>query len=366
MKRIIIKIVLFVFILMMFPQKVYAYDDTALKQNTEEIFEYLEGEESEIIETAEEIAAEGFNISISEIKERITEVFTQEVREQTGILKRLAAISILCGFIGSFGEAFGRKEVTDIGFFVCLITLIYMVIASIKLQCDFVYETVEKISTDVKIAMPAITAAAVSSGRMVSAPVMMPVMISFTAFTVFFTKNIALPFISASAILECINCISEKEFLSSLCQLIKKIISVMLKAAAFMFVSVISLQRLGTGNMSALAFKTARSAVGAVPVVGDIMKSSVETFSAVTSMINNSIAAAAAFLLFASCAVPVFKLSVMWLIYKLTAAFMEPVTDKRIVKALNNAGDISSALLALLFTVTVSYVLCMFIILLSF
>lgn len=365
MKRIILKFAVLFLLVFMLPQRVYA-DDFSAQSYAQEIFDYLDGGDSEIIQTAEEIAVKSLEFSFEDVSKKAVSVFTQEVKEQTGILKKLAAISLLCGFMGSMGEAFGKKEVSEMGFFVCIITLIYMVISSVRLQCDFVYETIEKISTDIKIALPAVITAAVSSGRSVSAPLMMPVMMGYTAFTVFFAKNIALPFISASAVLECINCISEKNMLSTLCELIRKVVSVLLKGTAFLFVSVISLQRMGTGNVSALVFKTAKSAVGAVPVVGDIMKSSVETVSAVSSLINNSLASAAAVMIAVSLAVPVVKLAVMYLMYKLSASFIEPVTDKRIVRALNCAGDISALLLAMMFTVGISYAACMFIILLSF
>ncbi|MBR5467649.1 MAG: stage III sporulation protein AE [Firmicutes bacterium] len=360
MKKIVFKFIIIFLMAVLIPQKVYAYYNV---YSAEKVFESLGTEKTEIIESAKEIAENG--VSFSSVAEEISDVFAGEIKEQTGILKSLAAISILCGFMGSIGEAFGRKEISDMGFFVCLIALISMVLSSVKLQCGYVYDTVEKISTDIKVAMPAVISAAVFSGK-VSSPVMMPVMVGFTSFTVNFTKYIAIPFASGAAVLQCVNCISEREVLSSMCELINKIISLVLKGAAFMFVSVLSLQRLGTGNMSSAVFKTARSAIGAVPVVGDIMKTSVESLSAITSVMNNSIVAASVIFICISCAVPVIKIALMWLIYKLAASFMEPVTDKRVVKALDGAGDISSVLLSILFTVCLSYAACMFIILLSF
>lgn len=364
MKKIIIKIAVVLLLFLIIPQRVYA--DEGQNARAEEMFDYIDDDNLEITQKAKEIASEGLDISFKGIAESVVGIFAEEISEQSGILKKIAAVSILCGLLSSIGEALGRKEVSELGFFVCLIALIYMVLESVSIQCRIVYDTVERLSLDFKIALPVFGAAAVSAGRTVSSPLMLGVMMSFTAFAVFFTKSIALPFLSASALLECVNCMSEKDILTSLCALLKSAVSIALRCCAFAFTAAVSLQRIGTGQASALVFKTAKSAVGAVPVVGDIMKSSVETVTAVSSMITNSFAAAAAVMVCAMCAAPIIKLSVMWLIYKLSAAVMEPVADKRIIKALNGAGDISAALIAVLFTVSISYVVCVFIILLSF
>lgn len=363
MKRIIFKFILILIFLMCVPQRVYAQNDNGF--SVDNAFELVDEDNLPVTKKAEEISKNGFEISVSSVFEKITDIFASELKVQCKTLKKIAAISILCGFLSCIGEAFGKKEVSETGFFVCLTALIYMVMSVVNDQCAYVYEALEKITDNFKISVPVFGTAAVFAGR-TAAPVMLPVMTAFSALSIFLAKNITLPFIEAYAVLECINCIGGREILTNLCELIKKVSTLVLKISAFAFTAVLSLQRLVSSQGSALMLKTAKNAVGAVPVVGDIMKSSAETAVAFSSAINNSLATAAAVLTVTVIAVPIMKLALMWLIYKLSAAFMEPITDKRVIKALNCAGDVCSNLIAVLFTVSIAYIVCIFIMLICF
>ena len=57
------------------------------------------------------------------------------------------------------------------------------------------------------------------------------------------------------------------------------------------------------------------------------------------TVIKNSIGVAAIIVLLIVCAIPVIKLVVFTIMFKLTAAAIEPIADKRLVKAVNGASN---------------------------
>ena len=102
--------------------------------------------------------------------------------------------------------------------------------------------------------------------------------------------------------------------------------------------------------------ETAKSAVGAVPVVGKVMEGAVETAASFTGLIRSSVGLGTVFLVTAIVFIPFVKLGVIWFIYKFAAAVIEPVSEPRLIKALSAAGDFSALLMAAVFVVAIMFV----------
>ena len=368
MKRIIIKIIILLFIFMILPQRVYAQSETGYFETEiiDDMFSEGNTEDFDVKGTAEDIVKGEFDFSFKSVLSYVLNIFLSELKAQGEILKKLMAMTLLCGFLQNAGEAFGHKDIAKTGFFVCTIYLVYLVLTSLKMQCTYVSDITQRLSENIKILIPAFAAAAASSGRAVTASVMVPVILFLSAFLMYAINIFLVPVVTGVSMVECINCVSDKSILSNMCDLIKKCINIFMKICAFVFAAILSFQRLGTGQLSGFAGKTAKNIVSAIPVVGDIMRSSVDTAAAVSSLITNSMAAAGIIMVAAICAVSVLKIAVMWFIYKITAAFAEPIGESRITKALNAAGDISGVLLGIVFTMSAMYVFSIVIMLVTF
>ena len=79
-------------------------------------------------------------------------------------------------------------------------------------------------------------------------------------------------------------------------------------------------------------------------------------------LIKNGIGAAALVVILVLCAVPVVKLTVLTLMYRLAAAVIQPISDPRMVRCVSSVGDGIQMLLktacsaALLFFITIALV----------
>lgn len=117
----------------------------------------------------------------------------------------------------------------------------------------------------------------------------------------------------------------------------------------------LSLQKIGGGAVNGLAVRTAKIAVNAVPVVGDVMGGAVDTAAAVAGTIRSGTLAAAVIFLLLLCIPLVVKLVAMTLIFKLTAAAVESVCEARLVECIGIAGDYTALLLGVVFLVEVMF-----------
>ena len=95
----------------------------------------------------------------------------------------------------------------------------------------------------------------------------------------------------------------------------------------------------------------------ALPAIGDAIGGVTEVILGTAVLMKNGIGAAGAIICICICAVPVFQIFVMTVLYKLVAALIQPVSDRRIVGCLSAVGDGSSLLLKMVFMTGILFLL---------
>lgn len=307
-------------------------------------------------DTVIEAADKGIKISPKEIFSKVIKQFFTEFINQISLIKKIIFIAILCGFLKTLEDSFGSKEVAELGFYVCYILLIYIVMTSFYENSKMVSKTIDSLIIMLKQMIPLFLTITAFSGQAAQAAVMGPFIMSAAGILSFVINSVFVPAIKLTAMLQIANNISEKGILNNLSEFFKNIISIGLKVCVFLFMSIAALQKTGAAGISGILGKTAKSAVGAVPVVGDIMTGAVETAASLTGLLRSSVAIGTVVAVCVVVMTPVIKLLVIFFIYKFTAAVIEPVSEPRLIDALNGAGDFSALLMGAIFVVSSMFV----------
>ena len=290
-----------------------------------------------IKKTAESLADGTF--SFWEILDIVLGQFFSDISNQLSSGKKIAVIVLLCGIFKSISISFGKKSVSEAGFFVCYMVVIVIIMNSFKSESYVVKDNIKRFG-DMNTAMvPVYGAVSAMTGRSISVSALAVTAIGFSSAVSFFLNTVFVPAVSVCAGLETINNIFEEDMISSLCGFLKYILGLCLKVAGIAFGLVMSLQRLSTGASSAFALKAAKNITSAVPVVGDVLSSSAQTVYAAGSAVGNTVAAASIVMALVVAASPVIRLTAVFLIFKITAALTEPVGEKRITKTLNSSAE---------------------------
>lgn len=366
MRKRVICIFLLLCAVFMFPEKIHAEERQTLvngqlnrlgmEEIDDTVDELLEDSEFSFSQTVKDIVSGGWQFSLKDGATKIVKTVFLEIFDQVKLLRRIIFIAILCGFLKTLEDSFGGKTASELGFYVCYILLIYIVMASFYENSVMVAQTTDKLILLLKEMLPAFLTLMAASGRVVDSAVMAPIIMGSAMLISTLIQNMIVPIIGLTAMLEIANHISDRGLLTNLSALMKTVISFCLKGCAIAFMAVTALQRTGAAGLNSVVTKTARAAVGAVPVVGDIMTGAVETAASLTGLLKGSVTVATVLLVAAMVMLPVIKLGVMFFIYKLAAAVIEPVSEPRLIKALNSAGDFSALLLGALFVVAVMFV----------
>ena len=271
------------------------------------------------------------------------------------MIKKILFIVLLSAILKNINTSFQLTSVGELGFYVCYMVLIVVITATFYNQTDMVGNTVKNIETFFKAMMPIFMTLSMTSEGYGQAVVTAPAIMAGAAILTNIVCYGILPAIVMITSLEMINNISEKPMLNRFTKLFQGGISWGMKGIAFLFMALLSLQKLGGSLLNQGIGKTAKAVVTSVPIVGDVMGGAVDTAAALTTMIRGGTLITTVIFLALLCAVPLIRLAIMILIYKIMAAVSEPICESRLVKCISGAGDFSVLLFGALFLVE-----CMF------
>lgn len=199
--------------------------------------------------------------------------------------------------------------------------------------------TIESMQVLASVAMPALFALMASSGQIVTASVLQPLMLAGVNVACHIFKTVLLPLAIMAGILFLVDSISDRFKLKTLAKLLKSCTIWVTSAITLIFSLAVTLQRLAGSSIDAAAVKTAKFAIGTlVPVAGKNMSDAAETLLSCTNAVRNAAGIVTVIVLGVICFMPFLKILVMMLTYRLAAAFGAPLCDGGICDSLEDAA----------------------------
>lgn len=290
-----------------------------------------------------------FDFTFAGLKDKVLEAAFGEFRVQSKLLTQLLLVVILSAILKQFNDSFQGKSVGEMGFYICYMVLVVVILTSFYTISESVVERMQGICGVFGTMVPIFVILSASSGNLTQGALMGPAIMGGSAALSVAISRIIIPAILLAIALEMTDHISERPILGKFAELLRQCIGWGMKGAAMAFMLLISLQKIGGGALNGLAAKTAKIAVGAVPVVGNVMGGAVETAAAVAGTLKSGTLVAAAVFLLLLCIPMVVKLLVILLVFKLTAAAAEFICEERLVECISAAGEYTGLLLAVVF-----------------
>lgn len=307
------------------------------------------GQDTDFSGLLREILSGEFDFSLAAMKERFAEAAFGEFRVQGRLLAQLLVVVLLSAVLKQLSDSFQGKAVGEMGFYICYMVLIVVILSSFYEISSGVVERMRGICEIFGAMLPLFLLLSVSGGNPLQSAWMGSAIIGGSAALEAAVSHILLPAILLAISLELADHLSERPILGKFAELLRQCIGWGMKGAAMAFMLLLSIQKIGGGALQGLAAKTAKIAVGAVPIVGDVMGGAVEMTAAVAGTLRSGTLAAAAIFLLLLCIPIVVKLVVILLIFKLTAAAAEFICEERLVESIAAAGEYTGLLLGVIF-----------------
>jgi len=179
-----------------------------------------------------------------------------------------------------------------------------------------------------------------SVGGFVEATLMDPIIMGISSVGARFYATVLIPVICMSFVLEFVNNISDDYKVNNLSNLLRK--SALWIQGIFMtvFIAIITIRSIAAKSLDLVTMKTAKFAVDSfIPVVGKTLSDAISTVAGYTVLLKNAISSIGLIVIIVIMLLPIIKILIMAFIYKLTAALIEPISDKKVVSVIDSAGN---------------------------
>lgn len=285
-----------------------------------------------------------------------------EINEYLNLMGRLIIIAIFSTMLSTLGTSFNSKSTSEVAFYVCYIVLIIVLAESFMISMNIARNTIDHMSLTMKASIPVMITLLVSTGNAASGGIFQPLVFATIQIGSEIIKNVVLPLVFFVSVLQIVTNISEDFKIDSLVELAYSIIKWILRGLVTVFVGVMGLHGLTTPFVDGTINKAAKSMTSAfVPVVGEALSGTVDLVINCGVIVKNSYTVGVIIALLLICAVPLIKVFLCMAAYQVTAAIIEPISDKRIASCLEGMGRATGYLLGTLTTVMVLFILNMLI-----
>ncbi len=287
-------------------------------------------------------------LSFSEVVSRLWAMVVQEIQGQGRAILELAVFLILSGLLKNLDVSFGNTQVGQVAFYVLFSAAVALLFRSFTGAYQIASSVGGRVSRLLLCLIPILAAVKTASGGQISAMVESGMLIGGIDFASWLVQNVFFTGILLFIVFASVGQLAGQNMTGRLSKLAKTLVQKGIKAVSGLFLFLMGLQGLSAGAADTWVKKTMISAAGAVPVVGDAIGGAVNAVFAGVELIGRSVGSAGVILLMGICLIPLARLAAIWLLYKVGAALLSPISDPKLTELIDAAADAIGMLMGVL------------------
>lgn len=295
--------------------------------------------------------------SLQVIGEMISDQFFYEWKSSKAGMVHILLIVIVAAVFTNFSNVFQNQQISEISFYVLYLLLITIGLNSFRILIVSASENLERLIGFMKVLGPVYFLAVAFAAGSSTSILFYNLVLLLIYLVELVILNFLIPFVQVYIVVKVMNNLSEEDYLSKFAELCETVIAWTLKTLLAGVTGVNIIQGLLSPAIDSLKRSVVGRSAEAIPVVGDAIGGVTEVMLGTAVLIKNGIGVAAALVCIGICLVPIIQMAVVTLLYKLIAAMIQPVSDKRIVGCISSIADGSQMLLRIIFTTGVLFLL---------
>lgn len=297
------------------------------------------------------------SLSLSDIAKSISMMFFRELRMSLGLLAKILVITLISSLLTNLQSTFENGSIAELGNYISFVLIAILVISSFNQTMELAKGAIDKMVGFMQAVLPILltllTAASGPNTRMLFHP-----MIIMTVNLIgSLVKTIIIPLIFFSFIISIVSNISNRIEFSKLSELGRQLITFIITGSLTLFIGIITIYGL-CSKIDGLTIRTAKFAVDKfIPIVGGFLADAVEAVVGCSAILKNGLGFIGLLVLLFICILPVIKILVVLLLYKIIAVVIQPIGSSNLVEFFNQVGkSLLLILISLISTATMFFI----------
>lgn len=280
------------------------------------------------------------NLSFKTISDAVISFLFKEVKTVLALSISIIAIAIICSLLKNLQTSFSNEGISNIAFFACYALLIVILSKSFIVSINIATDIIKDLSDFMVAILPVLVMMIGTVGGFTQAATMDPIVVGATLIIPRIYTTVIIPLILITFVLEFANNISTEHKISNLCKLTKQITIWLQGIILTIFIGLLTVRGITSSTIDAVTLKTAKFAIdNFIPIVGKAFSDAIASVAGYSLIIKNAVSSVGLIIIILMMLYPIIKLVLISFVYKLTAAVIEPISDKRITSSIAAAGD---------------------------
>lgn len=281
-----------------------------------------------------------------------------QVKESMNSAITIFVIIIVMAILSSL-ELDKNSDIVKISKLIVLICVSSILLKNYIEIVDMFRNLVNMLGTVMQVVSTFLMGVLIASGKITSTGIIQPLILFISNFICVVTQYIVIPFFTISIVINIISKISENIRLDELSGMFRKSSLYIFSSIIAIFILILSMESTVTKSIDNIYFKTTQNIVSnAVPVVGKFLSDSLDTVLGATELIGKVGGAVALVSVVLIVSVPIIKLIIIVILYKLLTAFSEPInSDKTIRSFIEGFTKVYKDMLGVLIGIMVLFVM---------
>ena len=351
--------IIFIILAMIIPINVsYATEEETIDKQQEEF------EIQDFIKSSKQFTGEFFaDIDINEILnntikgevdnstllKRVLNLFGAEVVTNIKAIISILVIIIIHSILKSISEGLENDGISRLIYYVQYILIVTIIMSNFTDIVKLVQDTSNNLVGFMNLLVPLLITLMMYTGSITTSSVIEPIILFMINFIGNIIQTLIIPLVLIFTSLVIISKISDKVQIDKLSKFLKSGIVWFLGIILTIFLGVVSLEGTLPSSVDGVTAKTTKAVVSsAIPVVGKILGDAVDTVLGCGIVLKNAIGLVGVIIVLGICIMPIIKLAILTIFYKLVSTVVQPVADEKIVDLLEQIGDIFKIFLGIL------------------
>ena len=290
------------------------------------------------------------------VQEFVYRFFFYQLDQEKELFVKLILLILLSAVFTSFAEVFENNQIGDISFFVVYLLFFTILMDSFSKMSSSLEKTISWMTEMMKGLAPAYYMTVCAASGAASAVVFYEGVLLMVWGIQWLLLTVLLPASGMYVLLQLVNSLSREEMLGKMAELLNTAVSWGLKSLLAAVVGLQIIRNLVAPVMDSVKRGLLSKAAGALPGVGNAVNMVTELVVTSAVLVKNCLGVVILVVFVLIGAGPMLHYGILSLLYRLLAAVAQPVSDRRMVRALGTMGEGCALLLRILFT---AEVLCM-------
>lgn len=275
----------------------------------------------------------------------------QQLLPDKKILVQVILLVLAASLFSNFTGMFGKGETGEISFYMVYLFLLTILMKSFGQMSYIISSGLEDFVFFMKALMPSYFLAVTAAGGVASAMIFYNMVLAVIYVVQVILLKLVIPGIHLFVLFQLVNFLHKEDILSKMAEFFKVILEWTLHTCVAVLVGMQIIQNMISPAVDSLKRDVIGKTAAAIPAVGNAIDGVTEVALGTAVLIRNCIGVVGILVLLLLGLPPIIRLGITTLTYKLLAAVVQPVADKRMTGCLSTMGEGCRLLLRVLLTV---------------